>query len=280
MTGATGVSPVPSLAQARGAGAKAPISALICCLNEAGVIEACLESLDFCAEIIVVDSGSTDGTVERVQAYVEKGFPITLLHNDWPGFARQRQFSLEQATQPWCLSIDADERVDEALKLSMSAIASEGGGPADGWHVLRRDWLKGYGYAHRLVRHNRILRFFRRDRATIDPRQTVHESFEVKGGTATIRSGVLLHFRELSTADELARINRYSTLKASMLVARARRPKLFRLVLSPIATFLKFYVAKRYFLCGRAGFVYAKMMMIYSFVTEAKLYEAGLDPDS
>ncbi|MEW6634309.1 glycosyltransferase family 2 protein [Mesorhizobium sp.] len=257
-----------------------PISALIICMNEADMIGPCLESIDFCAEIIVVDSGSTDGTVECVQDYIAKGYPIKLLHNDWPGFPRQRQFSLDHATQPWCLSIDPDERVDDQLRQSIVAATQEVKGDVDGWYVRRRDWLKGYGYAHRWVLHNRLLRLFRRQGATMDLTARVHESFSVPGETRTIESGVLLHRREISVEEDLARANAYSSLKVVALVEKGRKPGLVRLVLSPLGNFLKFYLAKRYFLCGRHGFVYSMMVLVYSFATEAKLYEAseGKDP--
>eukprot|EP01035_Chromulina_nebulosa_P016600 gene16600-22008_t len=213
-------------------------------MNEADMIGPCLESIDFCAEIIIVDSGSTDGTIECVQAYIAKGYPITLMHNDWQGFPRQRQFSLDHATQPWCLSIDPDERVDDQLRQSIVAITQSADDKIDGWYIRRRDWLKGYGYAHRRVLHNRLMRLFRRQGATMDLTARVHEAFHVPGETGTIEKGVLLHRRELSVAEDLARANTYSGLKAVTLVEKGKQPGLVRLVLSPFGNFLKFYLAK------------------------------------
>ncbi|MEI8713941.1 glycosyltransferase family 2 protein [Mesorhizobium sp. M7A.F.Ca.US.001.01.1.1] len=256
-----------------------PVSALVICMNEADMIGECLESVDFCAEIIVVDSGSTDSTLDVVNAFIAKGYPIRLFHNDWPGFPRQRQFALDQATQPWCLSIEADEAIDDVLRQSITSVTQLGNDAFDGWYIRRRDKLKGYGYAHRWVLHNRLLRLFRRDKATMDLNLRVHESFEVPGETGTIENGVLLHRREMTIAEDLARANTYSSLKVATLVERAKKPGLIRLVLSPLGNFLKFYLAKRYFLCGRHGFVYSMLVMVYSFATEAKLYEAWRDND-
>jgi hypothetical protein len=130
------------------------------------------------------------------------------------------------------------------------------------------------------VLHNRLLRLFRREGATLDLSARVHESFGVPGETSTIESGVLLHRREISVEEDLARANAYSSLKVATLVDRGKKPGLVRLVLSPLGNFLKFYLAKRYFLCGRHGFIYSMSVMIYSYATEAKLYEAsqGNDP--
>jgi glycosyltransferase involved in cell wall biosynthesis len=255
-----------------------PVSALIICMNEADMIAQCLDSIEFCAEIIIVDSGSTDGTLECIGEYIAKGYPIRLLHNDWPGFPRQRQFALDHATQPWCLCIEADERVDDELRQSIIiAVTQPTNDAIDGWYIRRRDWLKGYGYAHRWVLHNRLLRLFRRDKATMDITLRVHESFEVPGETRTIGSGMLLHRREMSVEEDLARANSYSSLKVATLVEKGKKPGLTRLLLSPFGNFLKFYLLKRYFLCGRYGFVYSMTVMVYSFATEAKLYEALQD---
>jgi hypothetical protein len=84
----------------------------------------------------------------------------------------------------------------------------------------------------------------------------------------------------VTIAEEMARANSYSTLKVATLVERGRKPGLARLVLSPLGNFLKFYLAKRYFLCGRHGFVYSMSVFVYSFATEAKLYQAVEDKDA
>lgn len=253
---------------------QAPVSALIICKNEVDMIAGCLESVDFCAEIVVVDSGSTDGTLELIEAFVAKGFPIRLLRNQWPGFPRQRLFALEHATQPWCLSIDADERVDAELKQSIIDVTQERGDAIDGWFVRRRDWINGYGYAHRLVAHNRIFRLFRRDKASVDLSRRVHETYDVPGETALIQKGTMLHRRATSITSELSRTNSYSTLKIESQMERGEQPSMSRLVLSPWINFLKFYVGKRYFLCGRHGYVHSAQVFLYSYVTEAKLFEA------
>ena len=94
-------------------------SAAIICFNEAACIDKCLESLAGFAEIVVVDSGSSDGTLAIVDRFARRGFPIRLTHQPWLGYARQKQLALELATQPWVLSIDADEWPDEDLRASL-----------------------------------------------------------------------------------------------------------------------------------------------------------------
>lgn len=254
-----------------------PITAAIICKDEAELIGACLDSLDFCAEIVVVDSGSTDGTVEIVERYRASGFPIKLISQEWLGYAGQKQFALDQATQPWQFVVDADEKVDGELRDAIVATVAANDPEVSAWYVRRCDWLTGYGPAHRWVLHNRILRLLRAGKVRFDPDRTIHEDFLVEGSTALIRRGLLLHMRDLSMEDEVARANRYSTEKCAMRLAQGERASALHLFFTPPFTFLKFYLLKRYFLCGRPGFIYAKMMMIYSFLTEAKSYRASLD---
>ncbi|HEY6633028.1 MAG TPA: glycosyltransferase family 2 protein [Rhizobiaceae bacterium] len=256
-----------------------PVTAAIVCKNEAELIGACLESVDFCAEIVVVDSGSTDGTLEIVERYRAEGFPIRLIHQDWLGYARQKQLALDHATQPWRLVIDADEQVDGELKAAIVATVEADDPKFSAWYIRRCDWLTGYGHAHRWVLHNRILRLLRAGKTRIDPDSTMHEAYFVDGAKGMIRRGLLLHMRDLTIEADVARANSYSTDKSAVQRALGRKASAFRLFLSPPFTFLKFYLLKRYILCGQPGFIYAMMMMFYSFLTEAKSYRASLGED-
>src|SRR5580704_858646 len=110
------VSPLPPSAAPQSAlGA----SAAIICLNEAACIGKCLESLRDFAEIVVVDSGSSDGTLAIVDEFMRRGFPIRLINQAWLGYARQKQFALDSAREPWVFSIDADEWLDDDLRASL-----------------------------------------------------------------------------------------------------------------------------------------------------------------
>ncbi|MBX3577291.1 MAG: glycosyltransferase family 2 protein [Rhizobiaceae bacterium] len=252
-----------------------PISAFIIAKNEAAVLGECLDSLDLCAEIVVVDSGSTDGTLDLVARYQANGFPIRLIHNDWPGFARQKQFALEACAQPWCLNVDCDERLDGDLRDWMATADLSAGAPV-AYDIPRRDYLAGYGYPPKSVHAQRIVRLVRKGRARYDEHALVHESLLTDGAVAPTPKGALLHFRNLSIAQDAARADAYSTLKAEEKFARGRTTNLARLVFSPFGRFLKSYVAQRYFLCGTPGFIYAGMLAYYVFLTEAKLYRLSL----
>jgi len=250
-----------------------PISAVIVCFNEVGYLGACIDSVAFCKEIVIVDSGSVDGTLELLAGYQARGYPIQLYHHAWQGYAQQKQYALDRATQPLCFVIDADERAD--LELSRSLIEISGAADSDNfsaWRVRRRDWLPNYGLAHPWVAHNRIQRLFRRGRASYDPNSTIHETVQVVGATGDIRIGLLNHVRRQTLAEEVARANAYSTQKSEVRMAEGNGASIRRLILSPPFTFLKFFVLKRYFLCGISGFIYAYLMMFYSFLTEAKKF--------
>lgn len=252
-----------------------PISAFIICKNEASSLGACLDSLDICREIVIVDSGSTDGTLELIESYRASGLPIRLVHREWPGFAQQKQFALEQCTSAWCLNMDCDERLDDDLRAELLTLDLDHDGVA-GYAMRRPDYLPGYGYPSDLVHSKHHTRLVRKGRARYDLNVLVHESLIVDGEVRKLARGRLLHFRNLSLQEDFSKLNGYSRLKALEGHRRGKTSNAFKIALKPLAQFLKLYVTQRYFLCRTPGFILAVSVAGYVFMTEAKLYRLSI----
>jgi len=253
-------------------GPKLPLSAFIICLNEEEYLGNCIESLPQCAEIVIVDSGSTDGTAEMVQRYVDEGWPIRFMHEDWRGYAGQKQFAFEQCTQPWCFSIDADERFDEPLKAVLPKLL-EASESTVGWRIARRPYLIGYGYTPKRSRERCNLRLIRNGHGAFDLSLRVHEGITPDGHVGTSRLGSLLHFRPLPIDEQILKENKYSTLKADQLVAEGKPRRLFKMFTNPPSYFLRLYLRNGLWRCGVPGFIQAMTGAVYSFLTESKVYQ-------
>jgi glycosyltransferase involved in cell wall biosynthesis len=255
-----------------------PISAFIVCRNEARVLGPCLESLDFCREIVVVDSGSKDGTLALIESFRKQGFPIRLIEREWPGFAAQKQFAMEACKEPWRLSLDADERLDERLKSRLAALDLDGGG-SDAYALRRRDYLPGYGYPPAGVHAKAFVRLVRGGAASFDLGRLVHESLVPHGRPTTLEPGAILHFRNLTAAREIQKAASYAALKAREQHVRGRRAGVASILFKPLGRFLSCYVLQRYFLCGMPGLIHAAILAQYAFLTEAELYRLSLPAD-
>ncbi|QRI65659.1 glycosyltransferase family 2 protein [Shinella sp. PSBB067] len=246
------------------------ISAFIICQNEEHYLGHCIESLEGFAEIVIVDSGSTDGTLALIQSYIDKGWPLRLFRETWRGYAGQKQFALEQCTQDWCLNIDSDERLDKALRRLLPELL-DAPDEVVGWRVARRPYLVGYGYTSENVRERKNLRLIRRGRGAYDLRQQVHEGIAANGEVKSVTTGSLLHFRPLIIDEQILKENKYSTLKADQQIAEGRRPSLSKLIFSPIIYFLRLYFRNGLWRCGVPGFIEAMTGFIYAFLTQAKI---------
>jgi glycosyltransferase involved in cell wall biosynthesis len=255
-------------------------SAAIICLNEAACIGKCLASLSDFAEIVVVDSGSVDGTLAVVDEYIRRGFPIRLISQGWLGYARQKQFALDQARAPWVFSIDADEWLDDDLRASLPRLMAADESVA-GWKVRRSLTLYGRSKpVSRWTRPEHILRLVRRGRARFDPALIVHEGLVAEGETPIARQGLLRHERALPLDEQMKKEIAYARLKAEQRLKQGRRPSTLKLVFNPPVYFLRIFFWNRFFLCGRAGFIHAATGAMYSLMTEAihrQLYYARRD---
>ncbi len=248
------------------------ISAFVVCRDEFHYIENCIRSLAICAEIVVVDSGSTDGTDELIESLIAEGFPIRFIRQPWLGYAGQKQFALEQCTQPWCFNIDADERPDRALIEALPGLL-QAGPEIVGWRIARRPYLIGYGYSPKRSHERRNLRLIRRGRGRYDLSQQVHEGIVPDGRVRNSEVGSLLHFRPLVIDEQILKENRYSTLKADQRVAEGSPPRIFKLIVNPPTYFLRLYLRNGLWRCGVPGFIQAMTGAVYSFLTEAKIYQ-------
>lgn len=241
-----------------------PLSVVVITRNAERELPACLASVAFADEIVVVDSGSTDGTLA-----VAARFGAHILKHDWLGYGPQKQYGVTQARHRWVLCIDADERVTETLKASIGEILRA---PTDAAYAMPRcnrfmgRWLRhGEGYPDWSVR------LFDRDRAawSDDP---VHERVVVRGSIGRL-NGDLQHESEAGLSVYLEKQNRYTTLQAELLQARNKRVSVPRLVLSPLFRFIKFYFLRLGFLDGIPGLVHISIGCWNSFMKYAKLRE-------
>ena len=246
---------------------KLPLTAAIICQNEQDRIGKCLMSLADCAEIIVVDSGSTDNTLAIIQDFIARGFPIKLLQQAWLGYARQKQFALDQASQPWILSIDADEWIDATLRADLPNLIAADESVA-GFKLRRALALHGRD-APVITHPERILRLVRKGRAHFDQELLVHEGLIADGAVRIAAKGVLRHECGLRLDEQITKDIAYARLKAQQRIERGERPSLLKLLFNPWLYFFRTYVLHGLFLWGRPGFIHAKTRATYSFLGEA-----------
>jgi len=243
---------------------RAPLSAVLITRNAAAVLEPCLDSLAFADEVVIVDSSSSDGTVELAS---RKGARV--VPKEWLGFGRQKQFAVEQASHDWVLCLDADERVSPRLAQSIEQALAAPVSPV--YRMARRNRFLGRWLAHGEGYPDWSPRLFNRLNARWSE-DLVHEKVLYAVTPGTLR-GDLMHdsFDDLSTY--LDRQNRYTTLAARQAYELGRSAGLLHLVLSPMVRFLKFYILRLGFLDGVPGLLHISIGCMNSYLKYAKLIE-------
>jgi glycosyltransferase involved in cell wall biosynthesis len=243
---------------------RAPLSAVIITRNAAPVLPACLDSIAFADEIVVVDSGSSDGTAELAAA---RGARV--ISKEWLGYGRQKQFAVEQARNDWVLCIDSDERVSAKLAESIEAALAAPVSPV--YRMPRRNRFLGRWLAHGEGYPDWSPRLFNRMNARWSE-DLVHEKvlYAVTPGTL---KGDLMHDSFDSLAAYLERQNRYTTLQARQAFERGQTAGTAHLLLSPVVRFFKFYVLRLGFLDGVPGLLHISIGCMNSYLKYAKLIE-------
>ena len=249
-----------------GKSAESQISACIICHNEEETIGRCLKSLKWVHDIVVVDSMSTDRTCEIAEAYTDRIFK-----REWPGYAAQKNFALENAKTEWVLSLDADEAVSEGLRREISEEIS-GTDALDGYRIPRRSFYQGRWIDHSGYYPDRQLRLFRRGRGKwVGGR--VHERMTVDGRVGVLKNDILHYPYGGGITGQLNTINNFSTLLAKDMFDRGKRFHPALLFSRPFFKFLEVYVLKRGFLDGLPGLIIAVSDAYAMFVRYVKLRE-------
>lgn len=246
----------------------AKLSVTVITRDEARHIDACLASVAWADERLVIDSGSTDGTADLARA---RGARVIV--RDWPGYAAQKNFAASEAAHDWILSIDADERVSAPLAAEIQAQLArlpDGAGPA-GYRIPRVTWHLGRWIRTTDWYPDYQLRLYDRRRARWTPRR-VHESVQADGDVGRLAND-LEHYAYRDLAHHHHTMDRYTTLAAEEMYDAGRRAGLLDLVLHPQAAFLRNYILRGGFKDGLPGFLISSMNAHYVFLKFAKLYE-------
>jgi glycosyltransferase involved in cell wall biosynthesis len=245
--------------------AREPLSAVVTTFNNAGTLDRCLASLAFADDIVVLDSSSTDTTLEIAAKYKTRMFT-----EPFAGYSAQKQSAIDKAAHAWVLLLDADEAltaaarrpIEEALQAPSFA----------GFRLPRREQMF-WTFQHRWSWTNTHLRLFDRRRGHMNA-VPVHAAPEVDGPVRTLRSAILLHYGEPDIRTKVDKINAYSSGLVADKLRRRQRFLGVRMLLYPPVFFLRQYLFKRYFLNGWAGFISAATGAFYVFIKYAKVYEA------
>jgi glycosyltransferase involved in cell wall biosynthesis len=228
----------------------AGLSVILITRDEEKSIAAALDSVSWADELIVVDSGSTDRTVEIARAH---GAKVTVTP-DWPGFGAQKNRALDLATREWVLSLDADERVTDELRAEIRAMMS-GRATLDAYEMPRLSRYCGHLMRHGGWWPDRVTRLFKRGTARFSD-DLVHERLVVQGALGRLQSH-LLHEAFDDLEEVLDKVNRYSSAGARMAHAKGRSGSVTSAVLHGAWTFIRTYFLQAGFLDGRRGFMLA-----------------------
>lgn len=245
--------------------AREPLSVVVITLNNAATLDACLSGVDWADEIVVLDSGSTDATLDIARRH---GARVAM--HAFDEFGPQKQRAIDMASHDWILNLDADEVLSPASRAVIErALAAP---KYAGFRLPRRErmfWI----VQHRWSWRNAHLRLYDRRRGRMNDVE-IHSAMEVDGPVKTLWRADFVNDSDPDIESRVARINRYSSALVANKLRRRQHFAGLRMVVYPPVFFLRQYLFKRYFLSGWAGFIASAMGANYVFLKYAKLYEA------
>ena len=244
------------------------LSVTLITYNEETNIQEALESVRWADEIIVLDSFSTDRTVEICKKYTDK-----IISHAFVGYGKLRNIAIDHASHNWILSLDADERVTEALNDEILQ-ELERGPSADGYSIPRKSHFLGYWVRHcGWYPDYRSMQLFQRAKGRYTEVLNDDHLELTPGSRRGYLSSPILHYTYRTLDQYLAKMDRYTTLKSQQMVKDGRKFQVHQLVTHPLFTFLKMYLFRQGFRDGQVGLILSMLYTYYTFVKYAKLWE-------
>ncbi len=245
---------------------KPPLSVVVVTKNEETVIGRCLDSVkEIADEIIVIDSGSTDKTVE-----IAKNKGATVISREWPGYPKQVQFGINQASNEFVLVLDADEEVSEKLK---NSIKTELENPKfDCYQIPRKTYYMGKFLEHIWYPEWRT-RLFKKNKVKYEG--FLHETVNCYGNVGKLE-GDLYHYSFKNIKHQFSKAIDYGEISAKELYKRGKNPTIKHLIINPMWSFIKAFFVQKGFLDGKRGFLASVYMSFSTFMKYAFLYELKL----
>jgi (heptosyl)LPS beta-1,4-glucosyltransferase len=243
------------------------ISASIIVFNEEENIKELCETVSWCDEIVIIDSASTDKTVEIAQKYTDKIF-----QREFKGYKDKHEFADSNTTGDWIFWIDADERVTPELRESIENLKKQNEADLpDGFWIARKTWYLGRWIKHSGWYPDYQMRLYRKSASFWDG-VSPHETARVKGRTEKLK-GEFLHYTKKSLSEHHQVLDRYSSLAAEYLVKNNKNVGAFNLFLNPISAFIRHYFIKQGFRDGVPGLIIAMFTAYSVFLKYAKVWE-------
>ena len=244
-----------------------PISVFVIAKNEADRLPLTIESVrDWVDEVVVIDSGSDDDTVE-----VAESLGANVSFNEWRGYGPQKVFGETLCRNDWLLNLDADEEITPALAREIQGLFT-GEPPCSAYrlHILPLHSFQETG--HKWTATQKPVRLYRKSRAGFKD-STVHDSVVVRSGATGSLKGMVNHRSFRSLAHHVEKVNSYSSAQAEDLHRRGRNPSRIELVVVPVFAFLKQYLLRREFVNGIDGVIVSYMYAFQRFIRLAKTRE-------
>lgn len=240
------------------------ISAIVITLNEENNISECLETLKWCDEIILVDSGSADNTVKIAEEFTKNIFTAENLP-----YGEKRNLGIEKASHEWIIWLDADERITSEIQEEIQQKITAG--KINAYYINRKSF-----FINKFIKHcgwypDYTLRLFRKASGIRFDSSLVHEKAVYSGNTEKLRNDIL-HYTDRSFEHYINKLNKYTSLSAEELSKKGKKASIFDIIFRPVFTFFKMYFLKLGFMDGYTGLVLCTLSSIHVKTKYSKLY--------